>query len=531
MSRQLRRAGYHRRMTDASATATGTAPDQATRPYSPGLEGVIAGETSLSLVDGERGRLLYRGYRIGDLVAHGTYPAVANLLWTGEWDPSHRLPTAPIPPAVMTVLRAIPASTKPMDALRTAVSAWGATQDLPWPPTVEQARALTSFSPSALAAFARLRAGKEPIEPDPSLDLVEGFLYQLNGERPDAGTRPGARRVLHRRLRARLQRLDVHRPGHHLDPLGHRVGGRPRAIGTMKGPLHGGAPSEVVDQLSQVGSPEHAEEWVRDALDRGERLMGFGHRVYRAYDPRAAALRKVAEGMEQPPEWLELAIEVEDVVLRVLAEKHPERAAQDQRRVLRRARPDGRRPRAGPLPGHVLAVAPRRLDGPRPRAVGRQPADPPGRQLHRARGARPPGLVGSDGRCRQEPAHPFGDELGSSNHGCGRPRPSPRSSPCGRAPTHPPPDVDVCRSDRPSRRPAASAASIAPRSASSNMKPGTPARPADDARGPCRARGASTAVSLARRQAPVDELVRDRGRHRGSAPWPLSRRIDRSRSR
>ena len=75
----------------------------------------------------------------------------------------------------------------------------------------------------------------------------------------------------------------------------------------MKGPLHGGAPSEVVDQLSQIGSPEHAEAWVRDALDRGERLMGFGHRVYRAYDPRAAALRKVAEGMEHRPDWLELA--------------------------------------------------------------------------------------------------------------------------------------------------------------------------------------------------------------------------------
>ena len=312
-------------MTDASATATGPAPDQATRPYSPGLEGVIAGETSLSLVDGERGRLLYRGYRIGDLVAQGTYPAVANLLWTGDWDPKHRLPTAPIPPAVMTVLRAIPASTKPMDALRTAVSAWGTTQDLPWPPTIEQARALTSFSPSALAAFARLRAGKEPIEPDPSLDLVEGFLYQLNGERPD----PGSARALDAYFIVGSEH------GFNASTFTARVVTSTRsdiasavtaAIGTMKGPLHGGAPSEVVDQLSQIGSPEHAEEWVRDALDRGERLMGFGHRVYRAYDPRAAALRKVAEGMEHRPDWLELAIQVEDVVLRVLAEKHPERA-------------------------------------------------------------------------------------------------------------------------------------------------------------------------------------------------------------
>src|SRR4029077_7975140 len=97
------------------------------------------------------------------------------------------------------------------------------------------------------------------------------------------------------------------------------------AIGTMKGPLHGGAPSEVVDQLAQVGSPEHAEAWIRDALARGERLMGFGHRVYRAYDPRAAALRTVAEGMDNKPEWLQLATEVEDVARRVLAERHPDR--------------------------------------------------------------------------------------------------------------------------------------------------------------------------------------------------------------
>src|SRR5262245_9529658 len=142
------------------------------RPYSPGLEGVVAAETGLGWVQGERGQLLYRGYRIGDLVEHGTYPAVANLLWTGEWEPGHHLATGPVPDAVMTALRALPATAKPMDALRTAVSAWGATQELEYPPTPEQARALTAFSPSALAAFARLRAGNEPIEPDPELDLV-----------------------------------------------------------------------------------------------------------------------------------------------------------------------------------------------------------------------------------------------------------------------------------------------------------------------------------------------------------------------
>jgi citrate synthase len=305
---------------------TMTAEERATdeRPYSPGLEGVLAGETSLSKVDGERGRLTYRGYLIGDLVERGTYPAVANLLWTDSWDAHHHLPTAAVPEAVMSVLRALPVSTKPMDALRTAVSAWGATNNLPWPPTVEQARALTSFSPSALAAFARLRAGQKPIDPDPSLDLVEGFLYQLNGARPDPGTA--------RALDAYFVVGAEH--GFNASTFTARIVTSTRsdiasavsaAIGTMKGPLHGGAPSEVVDQLAQVKDTQDAERWVRDTLASGERLMGFGHRVYRAYDPRAAALRQVAESMPTRPDWLQKAIDVEDVALRVLAEKHPDR--------------------------------------------------------------------------------------------------------------------------------------------------------------------------------------------------------------
>ena len=102
--------------------------------------------------------------------------------------PGHRLATASDPAGGPGRPARAAAATKPMDALRTAVSAWGAAQHLPWPPTVEQARELTAFSPTALAAFARMRAGKEPLQPDPSLDLAEGFLYQLNGTPPDAGS-------------------------------------------------------------------------------------------------------------------------------------------------------------------------------------------------------------------------------------------------------------------------------------------------------------------------------------------------------
>ena len=310
-------------MSDPTATTPAAPTDD--RPYSPGLEGVIAGETSLSKVDGANGRLVYRGYRIGDLVEHGTYPAVANLLWTGEWDRAARLATAPLLPSVLTALRALPREAKPMDALRTAVSVWGATVGTTYPPTVEQARALTAASPTALAAFARIREGKDPVDPDPSLDLVEGFLYQLTGTRPDPET---------------ARALDAYfivgaEHGFNASTFTARVVTSTNsdiasavcaAIGTMKGPLHGGAPSEVVDQLAQMGSVDKAEQWLKDALDRHERLMGFGHRVYRAYDPRAAALRKVAEGMEHKPDWLQLAIQVEDLALRLLAERHPERA-------------------------------------------------------------------------------------------------------------------------------------------------------------------------------------------------------------
>jgi citrate synthase len=296
-----------------------------TRPYSPGLEGVIAGETALSYIDGEAGRLLYRGYSIGELVHKGSYAAIAELLWTGEWRPDAKLPCLPVSDAVMTSLRALPADARPMDALRTAVSVWGAVANPSWPPTPEQARELTASSPSALAAFARLRQGLEPVAPDPDLDLVAGFLYQLNGVKPEAEAA--------RALDAYFVVGAEH--GFNASTFTARVITSTRAdiasavcgaIGALKGPLHGGAPSEVVEQIHQVGSPERAEAWVRDALANNVRLMGFGHRVYRAYDPRAAALREVAQGMEHKPEWLELAMAVEDVALRVLAEKHPDRA-------------------------------------------------------------------------------------------------------------------------------------------------------------------------------------------------------------
>ena len=291
--------------------------------YSPGLKGVLAGETVLAMVDGEHGRLQYRGYPIGELVEHGSYAQVAELLWSGEWRSDAHLACAPLPTPVVEVLRRLPASSNAMDALRTSASAWGAVTGSVWPPTVQQARALTALAPSALAAFARLRDGLEPIEPDPSLGLAEGFLYQLHGARPDLATARaldayfivGAEHGFNASTFAARVIISTH------SDIASAVGG---AIGALKGPWHGGAPAEVVDQLHEMGSIDQAEAWIRATLDRGERLMGFGHRVYRAYDPRAAALRSVAESQAGMTDWLDKAVAVEEIALRVLAEFKPD---------------------------------------------------------------------------------------------------------------------------------------------------------------------------------------------------------------
>ena len=293
------------------------------REYSPGLKDVLAGETSLALVDGERGRLYYSGYPIGELVEAGTYAQVAELLWTGEWPTTAILPCAPLPKKVLETLRLLPPDTGAMDALRTAISMWGADEGLVWPPTVEQARAVTALAPSVLAAFVRLGEGNEPIEPDPSLSLAAGFLYQLTGVPPDeaAASALDAYFVVGAEHGFNASTFTARViTSTHSDIASAVVG----AIGALKGPWHGGAPTEVVDQLHEMGSVDQAEDWIKGTLARGERLMGFGHRVYRAHDPRATALRKVAEGLAGVADWLEKAVAVEEIALRLLAEHKPD---------------------------------------------------------------------------------------------------------------------------------------------------------------------------------------------------------------
>jgi len=292
-------------------------PGSDSRPYSPGLEGVVAGETSIALVDGANGRLLYRGYPIGEIVQQGSYAQVAELLWTGEWREDATLGPSEVPGPVLSTLRSMPAGTNPMDALRTAISMWGAIDRPGWPPTVDQARALTRLAPSALAAFARLRQGLEPVEPDPSLGLAAGFLYQLRDERPDEASA--------RALDAYFMVAAEH--GFNASTFTARVITSTRsdvasavvgAIGALKGPLHGGANEQAQRMLEEIGEVDRAESYVKDLFERKQRIMGFGHRVYKTEDPRATILRRLSRELGQAvgdTKWYDISERVEKVVM------------------------------------------------------------------------------------------------------------------------------------------------------------------------------------------------------------------------
>jgi citrate synthase len=297
--------------------------------FSPGLEGVLAARTSISLVDGQNGRLVYRGYDIADLAEKATFEEIAYLLWHGELpdeDEVHGLHQGlaerrRLSAAAEATLRGMPGESGPMDVLRTVLSAQGVGPRLV-KPDLEQAISVTAVLPTILAGFNRQRRGLAALEPRADLGQAANYLYMLTGEEP----RPEHARALD----TYFVLLADH--GMNASTFAARViastdsdlvSSLTGAIGALKGPAHGGAPSLVIDQLEKIGTPEKAESWLRGALERKERFMGFGHRVYRTYDPRARILKEMARRLNPP--FFALASRVEEVALRLLTERHPER--------------------------------------------------------------------------------------------------------------------------------------------------------------------------------------------------------------
>ncbi len=282
----------------------------------------------MSRVDGEQGRLIYRGYEIGDLAGHVTYEEVAHLFWKGE------LPTRSqyddlkmtmaharmVPHNVMQIARLLPKESDPMDALRTLVSALGAGQSLKQP-DLSSAMMLTAQVPILLAAFDRYRRGLDFVPPRGDLDHASNYLYMLSGKEPTP--------VQSKALNVYLVMLADH--SLNASTFAARViastwsdlySAITGAIGALKGPLHGGAPSRVLDMLDAIGKKENAEKWMREALARKERFMGFGHRAYKTTDPRAEILRDLARQVCDP-EFFALAHHVQETGLRLLHEAKP----------------------------------------------------------------------------------------------------------------------------------------------------------------------------------------------------------------
>ncbi len=291
-----------------------------------GLEGVVVAETRVSRIDGEAGTLEYSGYPIEELAEHATFEQVAYLLWNGALptereldDLRQRLGAAyAVPDEVLDLIRSAPASAHPMAILRTAVSALGlrdpAAEDRSREANLEKAIRLTAQLPTVTAATARLRQGKEPIAPREDLGIAANLLTMMNGETPGEH----AERTMDVALTLHAEH------GFNASTFSARVtvatlsdlySGVTSALGTLKGPLHGGANERVMQMLQKIGEPDDVDRWVMGALERKEKIMGFGHRVYRTVDPRAPILRRLGAELGSS-KWLELSDRVRDVMER-----------------------------------------------------------------------------------------------------------------------------------------------------------------------------------------------------------------------
>ena len=296
-----------------------------------GLEGVVAATTRLSLVDGERGELVIAGYRVGELAAHATFEETTWLLWHGELPSNAQLDSfratlaaaRGLAPATLALLRECArAGLAPMDALRAAAGSISLTSDA--------AEAIVACVPTIVAAYWRLTKGMEPIAPRSDLGHAAGFLYMLNGEVPDPERVRGLETYLntvvdHGLNASTFTARVITSTGS--DLVSAVVG----ALGALKGPLHGGAPGPALDMVFEIGDASRAEPILRAKIEAGEKLMGFGHRVYKVRDPRADVLAQAAERMftrAGDMALYTLARSVEATALRLLEEYKPGRRLQ-----------------------------------------------------------------------------------------------------------------------------------------------------------------------------------------------------------
>jgi citrate synthase len=305
-----------------------------------GLEGVVVADTTIGDVRGLEGFYHYRQYNAIELAEKRTIEDVWHLLFEGEL-PSLRereafieklKPLREIPVEVKELLPEVAAlggpEAPPLDMLRTTASMFAVDLDFrPWldissEELYAQALRTCAVVPTLLTALYRLKHGLEPIAPHPDLPYAANYLYMMQGEVP----KPEYARAVEQYM---ISTIDH---GFNASTFTARVitstgadlgGAVVGAIGALSGPLHGGAPSRALEMLDAIGTEDKAEPWLRDAVERGDRLMGFGHRVYKTDDPRSVMLRGIAERLGGPK--VELAKAIERKAIEVLAEMKPGR--------------------------------------------------------------------------------------------------------------------------------------------------------------------------------------------------------------
>ena len=298
--------------------------------FKEGLQDVVAATSSICYIDGQKGILSYRGIDIHDLAEHSTFEEVCYLLWFGRLPKQTELDemkadmgrSRALPEPVLQLLKSLPTDAPPMDVLRTAVSALShfdpdaAANDKP--ANLRKTYRLTGQIASIVATADRIRNGQEPVSPDSGLSHAANFVYMLTGKKPDATAERAldVALILHADHEFNASTFAARVTVATLTDIHSAIAS---AVGTLKGPLHGGANQDVMRMLIAIGETERAETHVKEALARKQKISGFGHRVYRTEDPRATHLRRMSRDLSESSgtrKWFETSRVIEEVVKR-----------------------------------------------------------------------------------------------------------------------------------------------------------------------------------------------------------------------
>ena len=295
-----------------------------------GLEDVVIANSSICFIDGDKGILRYRGYDVNELAEKSSYEESAYLLLYGQLPLAAQLEefsqalkkNRQVPDGVLAILKSLPTTTDGMAWLRTCVSALAAfdseAEDNGEPANIRKTIRMTAQLSTLVAAIARVRKGQAIIAPDDQLDHAGNFLYMLTGKKPDELSRRAMDIALILQADHELNastfagRVTV-------STLSDIYSGVTSAIGTLKGPLHGGANQKVMEMLEKIGTPEKVEPWLREQLAAKKKIMGFGHRVYTTVDPRAAILKQMSKELSQkvgPAKWYQMSEMMQDMIIR-----------------------------------------------------------------------------------------------------------------------------------------------------------------------------------------------------------------------